>query len=63
MAFDAEHPCAEMRRINPETWALRVLFSPLQLSLALQHKSVSRQFTFPLDDNADEVPSVVTLHF
>ncbi|MFZ2076773.1 MAG: hypothetical protein WAV38_09035 [Xanthobacteraceae bacterium] len=39
------------------------LFSPLQLSLALQHKSVSRQLFFPLDDNADEVPSVAMLHF
>jgi len=52
-----------MGRINPETWALRVLFPPLQLSLALQQKSVSRRLSFPLDDNADEVPSVAMLHF
>ena len=42
------------------TWALRVPFSPLQLSLALQHLS---QLSFSLGDNADEVPSVAMLHF
>jgi len=44
------------------TWALRVPFSPLQLSLALQHQSVS-QLSFLLDDNADKVSSVAMLHF
>lgn len=53
----------EMRRINPRLGRFESRFSPLQLSLALQHKSVSRQLSLPLDDNADEVPSVALLHF
>ena len=52
-----------MRRINPRLGRFESLFSPLQLSLGLQHKSVSRQLSFPLDDNADEVLSVAMLHF